>query len=351
MNNIIIYPFTPKQIPIIKFSNLFLDNIELIPLIPSAINRNSKNLKYLTNTEDLFVNKVFSEDNFPINSKNKYIFCNANGTMEMLNLGLNLTNKLTKNNIEYCNCLSLNNFRMIENNINKYPHLKLMKTEKFTNLKLSSNTKLKLKSINKPVIGIGSIISNNDKSEVCLMISKYYKKKGVKVATIMSDPIYEYIGTYFMEYDKLINLGIDTAIYFINNCISELTYDYDIIIIEIPGQLIKYSSDYLDTSGVIAFMISQAIIMNKFICCIPVNFNQAEYYNKIVDILYKRFNYMNVNFHMSNFLPEFNHRPIAGELPGIYINNTEYYNSLNRVNKLYSNIYNFKNITSFTNLF
>lgn len=328
MKKIYIYPFSYKQLPLMRVNEM-QESIELVPSLPKSLYRSDKYLNYLVNGVGVpTINNSIEIDSMikNINNNDKYIFCNSDGKFHSLNYGLEISERINNLGYEPFNYLShstiqkiksLNNVLYSKVNLNEVSH----SVEKLNNLK---SNKPKLKKINKEIISVSSIIDDYGKTGLCLDLYDYYKSRNKNPICILSDPLFELIGMKYIDYDELILKSINTAILYINEYVYNLSKEYDTIIIEVPYNLIRYNDEKIDSSGVFAYLLSEALNINKTICCITANRNDKPYYDALNDIFNRKFGYSDISYFMTNFYPCFPNRLYENELPGVFINKTEY---------------------------
>lgn len=345
MSQLYIYPFSYLQLPIVSYE---IKSKKIVPVLSESIYRNDDNLNYLINDDKNFIknNSVSIDEMFKsLSTSNDYIFCNSDSMIHSLKYGVDISNRLTDLNLDYTEYLSYNNKKKIKE-ISKKSDIYVTDNINYINDDIinicNKNEKYELKHISIPIICITSLISEYGKSDLCLKLFEYYKKRNKKVDCIMTDSIYQILGLKSIDYDFLLSRDVDTAIMYINNYVYELSKFNDVLIMEVPYNLIKYDNKKIDTAGVFAYILSQSIRLDSTICCIPINNNNKKYYNTLEKIINERFGFKNIMFHLTNYFPVFNNRPIEYELPGVFLDTIEYNSCLEKLKGNYTNIFNIK---------
>lgn len=319
--------------PLLRF-NEDRCNSNIIPILAPCVELPGKNLSVLDNGKDVNVQHIQWQQ-----AKTDDVFCfsSGDGSISSYEYAIGLAKKIINagHNVEmHLNCFDYLKIELIDKDFLASEGLIFPSKISDTISTNSSHEKARLKSLTVPVIAVGSIVSENNKKGVCLSLARYFKSKGKKVACIFSDSVYQYLGMHVLDYESLYNGGMNLMIYRINNyfCNVQETTGCDMIICDIPGGLIKYSSEFIDSAGVVAYIISQAINIQKIICCVPLSYNVKQYYEAVADIIRKKYDISEIIFHMSNYLVETKQSPISDRMPGCYVSSSEYMSVLSEVN-------------------
>lgn len=138
--------------------------------------------------------------------------------------------------------------------------------------------------IQTPVVLVGGLIGKNDTGEVTLKLYEYLRNQGKNVMVFFNNPIgkifgFESISSIFrqnvLEVEK-----IEKVHRIIQNC--ELKKHPDVIIIEAPDAIMRYSDMIPNGYGIWTYMLSLSVSFDYFVCCIPfesVNKQFIEYIN------------------------------------------------------------------------
>lgn len=345
MSKLYIYPFSYKQLPLMRASEL-QESIELVPSLPKSIYRDEKYLNYLVNDVGVPIKNNSIEIESMIENINNYdecIFCNSDGKFWSLNYGLEISERINKLGYKVFNYLNYSSIQKIKS-LNQSLYSKINFNEECCNyekLIYRKSNKPKLKKIDKEIISVSSIIDEYGKAGLCMDIYDYYKKNNKNPICIFTDPLFQLIGMKYIDYDELILKGINSAILYINDYVYNLSQEYDTIIVEVPYNLIRYNDEKIDSSGVFAYLLSEAINIEKTICCVTANRNDKSYYDALTDIFNRKFGYRDVSYFITNFYHCFPNRSYENELPGVFINKTEYENLLIQQFDKNINLYNY----------
>lgn len=156
-----------------------------------------------------------------------------------------------------------------------------------------------------PVIFIGGLVDQANNYEILLSTSDKLKQQGYKVSAICEKSECELFGfhahpNFFMgndisEIDKIIEFNK-----FVQHI--ELWEHPDVILIQIPGGMMKYNNILTNDFGIYAYLISQAIQPDYFICCTVYGFFSKEFSSLISNDFYYKFGFRIDCFHMSNMM-------------------------------------------------
>ena len=344
MKNIFVFPFTAEQIPLTRFQSALCRDNNIVPIVPSCIKIPNANLSMLDNGDDIDLKFVDWK-----NAQKNDIFCFVcgDGSINSYEFGVKFAKEVMSigHSVEiHLDRMGVMRLKTIDNDF--LQDNKICFPQKVLDIQaVDSGEKAQLFPVGVPVIAVGSIVAENNKKEVCLSLLEYYRDKGKRVECVFSDSIYRYLGLHILDYEALFENGIDLMIYYINNYFYRLQKktECDMIICDLPGGMMKYSSELIDSAGVYSYIISQAIEIQKVICCVPLSYNTIEYYQTIADVIHQKFDVKEIFFHMSNYLVDTKRSPISERMPGCFIDRNDYISMLDFVNQQNSFIYNLRN--------
>lgn len=304
-----IFPFTYKQLPILKFMNVRdYDMIEVHPIVPPAFFKAEMNIGSLDNR---YVDKDISILNSvklinEIDRENDMFYMTSGlGTVDNIKFAIKQAKYLIERGIEvYCtlNTIERNIVKSIDSNFFKSDLLKDINIKyKFTTPEKPIE---KLIEPEIPIIGVGSLVGFSNKTEVLLSIYKAIRCRGEKIECITFDQLYSIIGAEVLDISDLLKIDFEQKILSLNWYINQVIKktECSILLIEIPSGLIKYSNSYLNGAGQFSYLFSQAFSIDYFICCSVLNFNNIDFYLKTQEHLAYKFDYNKVYFHISNVL-------------------------------------------------
>lgn len=125
--------------------------------------------------------------------------------------------------------------------------------------------------IQTPVVLIGGLIGKNDTGEVTLKLYEYLKNQGKNVMVFFNNPIgkiFEFESIYSVFKRNILEVEkIKMTHRIIQN--YELKKHPDIILIEAPDTIMRYSNMIPNGYGIWTYMLSLSVSFDYFICCIP----------------------------------------------------------------------------------
>lgn len=149
-----------------------------------------------------------------------------------------------------------------------------------------------LSKIDVPVVFVSGICEQLNKLETALKLSEFFQRKSYKPLLITSKSYSNFFGGFsipkFMT-DTL--LEKDKIIYF-NKYIKSLVKEHkpDLIIIEIPGGIVKLNETIDNFFGTLHYEISESVEPDLTVLDIPFDYFHEEYFSYIDNLLTYRFN-------------------------------------------------------------
>ena len=134
------------------------------------------------------------------------------------------------------------------------------------------------------VVFVGGLIRNCGQTRICLGLSRTVKNKGYKATVLGCNAAYPIMGYHDMsdlfddEKTKPVNV-----IRLLNNLIYKIdtVEEPDVMIIEIPGEIIKYNDFVCGDFGLSMFQVANAVKADSFIADLPY----GEYNNEFLENL------------------------------------------------------------------
>lgn len=144
--------------------------------------------------------------------------------------------------------------------------------------------KERYKYIDTPVVLIGGLVAEADTFEVLLRLTARLRADGWCVTGITRHPIGTLFGFHTINHilDNMTMTG-EAKILAINQLIRrlELTERPSIILIEAPDAVLKYSNYAPNGFGICTYMLCQAVQPDYFVCCVPCEFTDGQFLEKI----------------------------------------------------------------------
>lgn len=150
---------------------------------------------------------------------------------------------------------------------------------------------LKLHKINTPVIFVTGSYEKTQKFEIQLSLREAFSSLGYNISQIGSRNYCELIGFHsFPEFMFSSELNEERKIYAFNNYLKEIEIEEnpDVIIIGIPGGIMRLNDSFTGRFGIIAYEVSQAVTPDVSVFSTLYEDFSPEYFEKIgMSVKYK----------------------------------------------------------------
>lgn len=159
-----------------------------------------------------------------------------------------------------------------------------------------------------PVILVGEMMGGLEIYDIVEQITRHFRKTGYQVAAVGDKNYSELLEINRMP-DILSATELSGAekISLLNLFIHEIEEKEkpDIIIIQLPGAIMKYSNNLTEAFGIIPFLLSQAVEADYMLLCVPYGTINNEFYEQLKNICLYRFNVELCGICMSNSMLDF----------------------------------------------
>lgn len=312
----IIFPTTYKQLPLISLSKSYFPGMDLVPVTFNGYyNTQNKDVAGLDNRHSLNV-QYYPEPDCNFNVKN-LVLTSGTGSNENIKETASVASKIlqaNKNKTNIWSCLTTKDeqklsefegFPFEELNAFNSPAKQIINGfldgftfEKFIGRELYSPAI--------PVIAVGSVMGFNNQSEITAQISLELKDYGA--AAIVNSNDYTIINCFPML-DAIIDnkYTIVEKVILINQYIKYIVElsRCNVLVIEIPGGLLRLNNSCLNDLGQFAYILSQAVDVDYFICCSSCNSFSKDYYENIFKYVADKYNFETIALHISNCFLDF----------------------------------------------
>jgi peptide maturation system protein (TIGR04066 family) len=150
---------------------------------------------------------------------------------------------------------------------------------------------LKLHKINTPVIFVTGSYEKTQKFEIQLSLREAFSSLGYNISQIGSKNYCELIGFHsFPEFMFSCELNEERKIYAFNNYLKEIEIEEnpDVIIIGIPGGIMRLNDSFTGKFGIIAYEVSQAVTPDVSVFSTFYEDFSSEYFEKLgMSVKYK----------------------------------------------------------------
>jgi peptide maturation system protein (TIGR04066 family) len=289
-----IYPFCEELNPILKYKNKIKDyelKYSITPKSWEIFDGSKKNFESII-TEEEFISKKL------IDSIDVFLLCKPVFQVKET-LYENIIKLAKKHNKQLIHVSELRSI-IDKLNINS---ICLQSEMKF----MIKNTELS--TIDIPIAMVLGFGENCEKWDVQMGMQDYFNKKGYKVSLISSNPLSELMDFYSVP-NNIINENIDFSqkVKKVNSFIKdiELNENPDLIIIGIPGGIIKYNQSISNNYGYLAYLICNAVTPDVSILNLYCGEYKSEYIEQIKSICFYRFGIVLNYFHISKNVCNYN---------------------------------------------
>lgn len=149
------------------------------------------------------------------------------------------------------------------------------------------------------VVFVAGLIQDIDQKRICLSFAQQIQMHGYHVSILGCNSFFPFLG--FHDIETLFDDSVDTI-----RRLSSLIYKIDtvekpdVILIEVPGEIMKFNNILCGDFGVSLFKVSQAVSADGMICCFPYGKYNDDFCNTINEYLQKKFDCTADCFHISN---------------------------------------------------
>mgnify|MGYP000932866335 CR=1 FL=1 len=309
-NSTMIFPTTYKQLPLISLGKTYFPKKNLVPVaLNSYFNQEKKDVSNLDNRSGLDI-LCYPESEFNFNSK-RLVLTSGTGSSENIKKSIFGIKKALNNRSNIYSCLTaeeelkLADFAKESNlliDMKKFnsPAKQLVNTF-LNNFSFEDTIGQELYRPKIPVIAVGSIIGFSNQSEITAQICLDLKNS--RAAAIVNSNDYS-IFNCFPMLDEIFHCkySLVEKVILLNRYIKYVieVNQCDVLVIEVPGGLIKLNDYYLNDLGQYAYILSHAIDVDYFVCCSPCNHFSYDFYRNIFNYILKKFNFETVGLHISN---------------------------------------------------
>jgi|SRR5690554_992231 len=312
-NSTIVFPTTYKQLPLISLSKVYFPNMNLIPVtFNSYYNPRRKDVANLDNRNQLNV-QYYPESDYNLNAK-QLVLTSGTGSSENIKETVAVVKKAIQNKTSIYSCLTAEE----EQKLFEFANLSSIESEKF----ISSAKQIineffdhftfeefigrELYRPTLPVVAVGSIMGFNNQSEITAQIS--LELKDHRAAAIVNSNDYSILNCFpMLDVIYANDYTVVEKVILLNQYIKYIVEvsNCNVLVIEIPGGLIRLNNSYLNDLGQYAYILSQAVDVDYFVCCSSCNHFNRDYYENIIKYVSDKFNFETTAIHISNCFLDF----------------------------------------------
>lgn len=341
MRKIYIFPFAAEHLPMLRYQERLCSLYKIVPIVFPEINLD-EGISILDNGDYL---EFESYDINEANSNDLFYFTSGDGSVTNMLEAIKLSKKILSMGLEievHLNHKESEKLKLLDPEFYYSKGLKYFNDlyPQFQPIQLEK--KRKLNTFDIPIIGVSSITSKNNKTEVCLATSQFFELQGRKCLCVLNESMYQNYDVAILNPDILRNMDVDSMLFYVNSYIYSLCQKqkYDIIVLEIPGGIMSYDSFYLDSAGYYSYLFSRCLDIVYMICCVSLTYSNEAYYNEIRNYINKKYDISEISFHMSNYLIDTKVFSVSETIAGCYLNKTEYISIKDMINSKIGNVEN-----------
>lgn len=193
---------------------------------------------------------------------------------------------------------------VLESLYQTYPdYVKLVNAQTSVDVPWTSN--IKYIPLDIPVLLVGGLAHESDSLETILSLREEFGKDGRFASCVIDNDAGLLLGMHTFRH-----IFSDTTIGEVDKilAINRLTHDIqkaerpEIIIVEVPGTVMKYSKDIPGDFGIHLHMIVQALDPSLFVCCMPFDLAIHPFVEAVSEGFNKRYGFSISAVHASNLL-------------------------------------------------
>jgi len=158
-----------------------------------------------------------------------------------------------------------------------------------------------------PVIFVGGLSGDYDQQEIVLRLSAQLRKKGHRVSAFMGGDIFTLLKCH--SYSPVLRSNIDNGlkVLALNQMLRKICEKEhpELIIMELPGDVIRFNEVLTGGFGVDTFLLSQAVLPDFFIACVAYGAYNGAYFKEVSAYCQNHFGFSVNEIHVSNKLLDY----------------------------------------------
>jgi peptide maturation system protein (TIGR04066 family) len=298
----IIYPVTYKQLPIVALNKKYYPERNLIPLLSKAYCNIDSDISILDNRDNLGISS-HSDLSRHLDDARNVLITPGTGSLDSLKLSLagikiataagkNVIGLFSETETKMLSSMAEGIFTGISKPVSRI--MDAFKQQSYEPLLYEPSI---------PIIGVGSVFGYAHQSEITAQIALELKCRGYNATAITNSKGFCCLNFFPMPdalYDN--SLPIVEKTLMINHYIRYVieSSNCELLVMEIPGGLARYNQRILNDLGQYAFIISEAISVDWFLCCTTCNDLHYELYSHLAQHFSNKFDLDVFCWHVSN---------------------------------------------------
>lgn len=331
---ILIYPFSYKNFPMVKI--LLNNKFDIIVATQEGTGLVGKDIGFSVNRKECNVQILKYSDE--IMDKADVLFIPEGNIDDPINMDIrDIIQKAINNDKIIVSLLELE-----EKDLYLLEYLNFINLQSRNNLELNSyfarvkENRLSYFIPRIPVIYVGGVFDIIDNSYIAISMKQKFEKSGYKTSCITRENYGKVFDCLTFPHSFIDNqLSIEDRIIEFNNYIRAVVEleKPQVLIIQIPFGMIRYSEYHENSFGSYAFMISEAVKSDYFICTSTSDMLVNKYFQELSNYFDKKFNSPIDALHISNCQFDIPVGSRANKLDIIFKNESEINYSINNLKK------------------
>lgn len=188
-------------------------------------------------------------------------------------------------------------------------------------------------SIKTPVILVGSLVEDGSSLEIIAGLTEQIRLMGLRPLVLTKYPIGFIVGFHCLRHIFLdLKLSEKEKIYQLNLLIQdyENTMTPDVILLEAPDPLMRYSNHEPNGFGILSYMLCQAIRPDSLVCSMPCDLVTGQFMQTISDDFIIRYGAPIDAVHVNNIIIDSADLLQSHEMSFVHIDQVKVQNQINK---------------------
>ncbi|MFZ2538236.1 MAG: TIGR04066 family peptide maturation system protein [Oscillospiraceae bacterium] len=185
-----------------------------------------------------------------------------------------------------------------------------------------------------PVMFVGGLIESADQMEILVGMTNELRQKGYRVSAFGNGEACNFLGLH--SYKFILNTeNAPKMIKQLNHFVQEVEEDEspDIILIQVPGAMLRYNDVLTGDFGIYTYLFSQAFIPDYFICCSMYDILEESFFKMVSSDFERRFGFKVDGIHPSNQLIDSMDSIQKKEIVCVHVSQNQLENTLENLKK------------------
>lgn len=301
-----LYPFSPEHLPVVKYFEQLQNEYKLTKLIsPSGLGLTAKDAGFSCNHPNtgLLVseNLELEKDEWDVLIATRSIHVEIENETKQFEFMIKNTLEAEKTVLYFDKSMGNISADITDSLKRHWGKLSIYADDEY-----SYNSKIdfgKYHEIDTPVILVGGLVAESDSFDVLSHLAARFRADGLHTTVLTRSPVGKLFGFHNMGhiFDSLKYTEAE-KIAKMNHFIKDLEFSEipDIILIEAPDAVLRYSNIVPNGFGIQTYMLSEAVPPDYFVCCVPLSLAYEALLSDISKGFEKRLGIPITAIHISN---------------------------------------------------